>query len=478
VLAVLADFLAPQTAMAQGGGWEYQQYRIQARIAIDLPGGLAEKWAVELPAYLEERTLASLFPLCQLKAELATGAKRAELLQYIQPDFDKPPADLPKDLDKLILLNLRYTGDGYSITAREYDKHVARWSSVIHRECRQSLAVPEALFSATCQVFAPLLQFEADAKDPLRVTVTPRGASLPHGGDPLPWGKAGDVYLPIYRRTLRNGQVVENGIQVVPWTYVQTVEGKDKKLEYHVDSGNRQPFSTRRQGRVEQLLIALRPDADSSTLQLYSRRNNKKPLVGYEILAKKTGDEEPQHVGHSDITGEVQVKPGKSPVEMLLVKHGGQLLAKLPVMPGATPIVKVPLPDDDVRLAAEARLTAMREDLIDIVARRNILMARIRARIKKGDLAGAQELIHSLDELPSNALFRLSLDTAARALRSDDPTMQKRIDLLFQTTQTLSAQFLDLKPINELHNELREAQQGGAPAAPSAPAPAAEAKKT
>jgi hypothetical protein len=93
------------------------------------------------------------------------------------------------------------------------------------------------------------------------------------------------------------------------------------------------------------------------------------------------------------------------------------------------------------------------------VARRNILIARTRQKIEKNDFNGAQELLRSLDDLPGKPQFTLTLSTAARLLRSDDAMMQRKIDQLFAATQTLMTQFLDLKPISELHNEFREAQQ-------------------
>jgi hypothetical protein len=144
---------------------------------------------------------------------------------------------------------------------------------------------------------------------------------------------------------------------------------------------------------------------------------------------------------------------------MLLIKHGGQLLAKLPVAPGAEQIIKVPLPDDDARLAAEEKLGAVRENLIDIVARRNILTARVRQKIEKKDFKAAEDLLRSLDELPSKSQFNLSLTTSARLIRSDDARIQRRIDQMFEAAQALSTQFLDNKPISQLHDELREAQQ-------------------
>ncbi len=192
------------------------------------------------------------------------------------------------------------------------------------------------------------------------------------------------------------------------------------------------------------------------------RKNDRKPLVGYEVLAQNAGEETPTRIGLSDVDGKVRIPPGKHRIEMLFIKHGGQLLAKLPIVPGAEQTIGIPLPDDDARLAAESRLASLREDLIDVVARRNILMARTRQKIEKKDFNGAQELLRSLDDLPGKPQFSLMLSTSARQLRSDDALMQRKIDQLFAATQTLMTQFLDLKPISELHNELREAQQKSA----------------
>jgi hypothetical protein len=141
-----------------------------------------------------------------------------------------------------------------------------------------------------------------------------------------------------------------------------------------------------------------------------------------------------------------------------VVKHGDQLLARIPIAAGAEDHIDVPLPDDDARLAAEAYLAAVREDLIDVVARRNILISRARVTIRKKNFAAAQELLQALDDLPGRPQFDITLSTAQRTLRSDDPQMQRRIDQLFAATQTLFSQYLDLRPINEIHDELRAAQ--------------------
>jgi hypothetical protein len=463
LIALLALASLTPSALGADGGWEYQPYRIHAVLAIDAPGGFAEQLSSELPEYLQRRVDAALAPAWNFDVALASGTERTQVLKTLALSVETKSPKLLADKVKLLLLAVEWSSTGFTLSAREYDQYIARWGMPIRRECRQQSALPEQLFALAWQAFAPLAQLEVDPTDPQRVTLTPRGVSLPRTADAPPWFRPGDVFQPILRRTSRGGQLVENGISPVPWTYIQVKEGKDKKTEFVTQSGSRRPFGARRQGRVEQLAIGVRADADATTLRLHSRRNEKKPLIGYEVLRQNTGDEAPTRIGVSDTAGELRVPPGKSRIEMLVIKHGGQLLGKLPVVPGAESLVKVPLPDDDARMAAEARLAALREDLIDVVARRNILIARTRQKIAKKDFAGAQGLLRLLDELPGQSQFNLTLTNSARSLRSDDPQMQRRIDQLFQATQTLATQFLDLKPISQVHNELREAQSKAPP---------------
>jgi hypothetical protein len=261
------------------------------------------------------------------------------------------------------------------------------------------------------------------------------------------------------RRTARNGQLEKNGVVPVAWTYIESVPGKDKSLGFEIRSGNRRPFTARRQARVEQLAIAIPPTSEATTLHLHARSSTEKALVGYEVLAEVGGPDTTRRIGTSDVNGEVTAPPGSRRIEMLQIKHGSQLLARLPVVCGAERRVEVPLPDDDARLTAEMRLTVVREDLIDVVARRNILMARARQKIEKKDYKAADELLRALDDLPGNPQFNLTLTNEARVIRSDDPQIQRRIDQLFKATQTLTTKFLDLRPINQIHDELREARQ-------------------
>jgi hypothetical protein len=286
-----------------------------------------------------------------------------------------------------------------------------------------------------------------------------RGAALWRANGDVPWIKPGDLFQPFLRRTTRGGELAKDGIQVVPWTFVEASEVEGAKIVGRIHSANRNPLGARRRGRVEQLAIALRATAGETHLRLVSRTNPSKSLVGYEVYEQHETDKSTARIGSTDTDGKILISDGPQPVKMLIIKNGGQLLARLPVAAGAQRDVTVPLPDDDMRLAAEARLAALREDLVDVVVRRNILMARARQKIKESDFPAAQTLLRSIDELPGRSQFNLTLTSAARLLHSDDPQIQRRIDQLFEATQTVLTQYLDTAAISDLNAEFREAQR-------------------
>jgi hypothetical protein len=443
---------------AQDRGWDFEAYRINTALALDLPGDLAEQFTAQLSKYLQQRVAAAIGPAWSFDVQVASGVRRHALLSGIATFAGEPSEEFPAEGDKLLLLTVRWKQDGYELTAREFDRYVKRWGMPIRRKSRQAGMLGEQLFALAWYSVAPLARLEPVSDDNRRVVLRPRGAELLRAGTDTPIVRPGEVYLPILRRTTRSGTLAENGVQVVPWTYVEAAEADGGDAVGVVLSGNRLPFGIRRQGRVEQIAIALRANPGDTQILLRSRSNPQKPLVGYEVFAQD-GRGSTTLIGSSDLTGRVSVRPGDSRVRMLFIKNGGQLLARLPIMPGAQRELEVPLPDDDMRLAAEARLAALREDLVDVVARRNILMARTRQKIEQKELEAAGELLRALDELPGRSQFNLTLTSAARLLRSDDPQIQRRIDQLFQGTQTALAQYLDARPINELHDELRAARQ-------------------
>ena len=282
------DRVVVRLAIAASGGWEYQPYRVLAIVALDLPGGLDENLRQVLPAYLLQRADAALTPLWLFDVRMATGAEALLVRRSLSiENIAKPAADLIADHDKLLLLNVEWTNADFRLVAREYDSYVEHWSPPITRRCAQLSTLPERLFALAERASTPLAQFELDPNQV--ITLTPRGSALPHNPGGPTWAKPGDVFLPILRRTARNGQPLENGVTPVPWTYIEATAAaaKDKPdtLKFTVQSGSRHPFPARKQARTEQLALALRADAAPTVLHLESRKSDAKPLAGFDVFA-------------------------------------------------------------------------------------------------------------------------------------------------------------------------------------------------
>lgn len=348
---------------------------------------------------------------------------------------------------------------GATNSPAEYDSYVDRWGATLRTSARQVDVLPEALFALLRRVVTPLAQFHLDPSNDRQVVLLPRGASLPHPSDDEPWAAEGDVYLPVLRRTTRDGEAVPGGIQIVPWTFLEIASADANQAVGRIESGSTRPFALRQRGRIEQVAIALRSDGGESVVRLRSRTQKDKPLAGYEVHSHNTGEHDTKLIGTSDAHGQLRVGPGKTAVQLLYVKSGGELLARVPIVPGFTDSIDVPLPDDDLRMEAAARLSAMREDLVDLVARRNIVMARVRKELEDKNYPQARKLLEMLDELPTRAQFTQNLEREQRLHRTKDPQVQRQIDQLFAGMQTVVGKFLDSQPIADLHEQLREAQQ-------------------
>jgi hypothetical protein len=443
----------------QDRGWEFEPYRIHAIVALDVPGGAAAQLVRELPQYLQRRANAAIGSAWSFQPKIADGALRQLVLSRIDA-VDGPNAnEFPPEGDKLLLMSIRATPHGYELTAREFDRTASLWGTPVTRKSGQFEMLPEQLFAIAWQAVRPLARLELDPTDEHRVLLQPRGSELWRSRHSVQPVQPGELFLPVLRRLTRSGELTENGIHIVPWTFVEATKVDNGNVIGRIASGNRNPFGSRRQGRVEQIAIAMRADPGPTQLRLVSRTNAEKPLIGYDVYAQGATQEKTTLIGVSDENGTVNVPPGPSPLKMLVIKHGSQILVRLPVVPGAPSNLSVPLPDDDMRLAAESRLAAVRDELVDVVARRNILMARARQKIKQNDLSAAQTLLRTIDELPGRSQFNLTLTSAARLMRSDDPAIQRRIDQMFEATQTVLTQYLDTRPISELNEEFRAAQR-------------------
>lgn len=443
--------------------WAVSPYKIHLSLAVHAEAQPENQLGQKLAGFIAKRTEATLLPLWELKIDLASTADKRGLRDRL-PEFawEEVPEDL-RGYDKLQTLIVVAQPDGYLLRCREYDVYARRWGMPVERLVRQREMLPEQAFQMLTEAFSALATIEPIPKDDTKVQLIFRGSRLPYRADTesVPLVRPEQVFLPVLRRTDRTGELIENGILPIPWTYLSTIEPEETHWNAKVFTGARRPFGARRRGNVQKLAIGLRQPAEATQVRFYARHSKEQPLPGYEVFLRDEEAETSESLGVTDANGIVSIPPGDQPVTMLFLRSDGQLLAKIPVAPGVTPLLEAPIADDPVRLRAQAELTEIREQLIDLVARRAIYMARIRAKLKAGEVEQAEEIMATLNDLPGRSFFDRIIDAAQRGSSSEDPAIQKRIDKLFSDTQTLLVKFLDSRPITELQSEVTAASKGG-----------------
>lgn len=453
--------------------WELSPYRVQLHLSVDDSARPQPALGSGLSAEIQRQIRSTLYPLWSTEIKLHSGAEKQQLLTQLGRMENLPSEALDLNAlasgrDKHIYLNVKSTPQGFYLLCREFDCTTRRWGSTQNREIRQAWMLSRQCFDLVCQTFSPLatvrsLPDDNENKDQ-EVLLRFRGSDLPRQTDLSFLMIPGEIYQPLMVRTNSSGEVKVDSIRDIPWTYLALSEQKEDGWRGAIHTGTRRPFGIRRRGRIEHLALAMRKPSGTTKVRFYARHDAEQGLTGYEVFRREPGATSSQPLGLTDTAGAVEISPGETNVTLLFLRSEGQLLAKVPVVPGAKPVLEVPVADDTARLRAQASLSSLTELLIDTVAQRNILIARARDRLKNNEVDAAYELYLALDDLPGRARFDQLISSAEnrKLNRSDDPKVQARIEKLFADTRKLLGRFLSTRQISELQGELNAARKDNA----------------
>jgi len=148
----------------------------------------------------------------------------------------------------------------------------------------------------------------------------------------------------------------------------------------------------------------------------------------------------------------------------------------LPIVVGLQPVVTAEVADDSRRLQAEAFLRGLQSETVDLVALRQVTVARIRMRIEEGKLPDAQKLMEELNRLDDYEKMARNLDDVQRQVLDPaggaiTPVAQMKIEKMFQQTRELLQKYLQNDLVKKVEKELDTALKGGTAQPPSEPAP-------
>jgi hypothetical protein len=377
---------------------------------------------------------------------------------------------LPKvyELDKVLLLGVRTVHGEHQIHCREFDCRSRTFSQLVRRGCSQRGLIPAVAVDTLVATFTPMGRVEdSRGRD---ATVRVRAGGLVY--DPFcPSAiREGDILQCVIRRNDRNGEPRPNGIQKVDWTYVIVREAKGFMLQCEVLSAMRNPLAGRHSARVERIGLLVRPQYDSTAIQLVTRGEDPQPLEGYEIFAKKPLPKDSQQknlavrLGLTDWQGRIPIPPDDLPLRLVYIKNGTHLIARLPVVVGHERELVMDLVSDDKRLEAEAFVKGMESTVMDLVARREILAARIQRRIEQGNLEGARELVANIKTFETkDDLDALITNRQQAGLSSANEREQQRIDQMLSGTRILLNKYLSPDQLVALERMVDEANAEAEP---------------
>lgn len=433
--AVVASTVFPTCLWGQAA-WEYSPYDVRVRLSVVQGTGTNATRLGESIAARADIVLGKVWKVTSAEAAPQLGAlmlQSPEALTAEQVTEALSAEDLAAD--KVFLAALAWRNGSREAHVREFDCRSRRLGQSVARTALLADTVVTAVWDAMLDSFTPVARIETVDGD--RVTARLRAGGLILDEHSPALVEAGMVLEPVLRRNERGGQPAKGGIQIVPWTTLEVTERRDSLLDCRLDSGYRGAIPGRASARVERLALLIKPRWPSTRLLLRARDNPDKPLCAYEIHVRPDPDAQPKLLGVTDLDGAFELPRGDGTLQVLFVRNGKQLLARLPLVPGQAETLTAKLPDDDPRLQAEGFVTALGSRVVDLVARREILAARIRARLKAGKPDEAQQLLEEFRKLETRADLSRDLEQFRQRLVTADKLTKTRIDLLIADAQKL-----------------------------------------
>jgi len=324
-----------------------------------------------------------------------------------------------------------------NLAGREYDTATRRLGPLQRRTVQSPGDLPRALLQFTHDLFNPTA--EISGQEGGRALLKVQGAALAPASPVGAVVSKGTVFQPLRVVSLKDGKVQ---ILRIPFTYLQVESVDGPVARCAIVSGLRDPLTTR-MARPNSL-AALGLKAGTSPLKLrFVTRPNQAPAAGYTLTARTVPDGQPRELGTTDRAGRIVLRPGFADGLVILRLLAGNVepMVELPMMPGESSDERtIPFDPKPLTVALEARIDSLRDEVIDLVALRARLEARMKARLDGEDWAGLEEALKEFAGLTPRDEF------AQRLTKLKDDAAHEQAELKTAVlTRTAQAQISDLQ---------------------------------
>jgi hypothetical protein len=320
---------------------------------------------------------------------------------------------------------------------REYDTASRRLGPFQRRIAQTRSDTPRTLLQFSQDLFNPTAEIASQERGHAVLKV--QGAALTPASPAGAVVSRGTVFLPLRLVSLNDGKLQ---ILRIPYTYllVESVEGP--VAHCNVISAMSDPL-TRRMLRPNSL-AALGVKAGSSAVALrFVTKPSGAPAAGYTLTARLVPDGQPHAVGTTDRAGRIVLQPGFADGLVILRLLAGDVepMVELPMMPGVAfqekDIAIDPKPET---VALESRIESLRDEVVDLVALRARLEARMKARLDGENWTKLEEALQEFAKLtPPETYAQRLADLKKNA--AEQQTKDRKAVL----TRTALAQINDLQ---------------------------------
>ncbi len=363
-----------------------------------------------------------------------------------------------QDHDKIFVVHIDCRSMPLRVQVAELDCLMRHFSAVQRAEALNYPSLANVVGQAIVAAFAPIVRIE-DAGQKTAVGVT-RAAKLIVDEDNPALIKSGEFLQPMVRKDDRNGNPIAIG--PLPWAFLHVTKVDGARLDMDLYAGRAGGLQGRQNKRTFRVALRTRPALAQSTIRLHAAGNPNEPLIGYELYEKELDSIDMTPVGRTDWSGRILITKTDDPMRLLYVKNGGAILARLPIVPGLNEVEVADLVGDDQRLRAEAYIRGTQNAIVDLIAIRTLLGARIRSRLEKGQLAEAKDLLDALRDEPTYEVIAGDMAKKVVQIKGRNSGEQRKIDSMFAQTREMLVNNINSKLIRDLEAEVTAATAGGA----------------
>ena len=367
---------------------------------------------------------------------------------------------------------------GTRVSVRSWQPEVAIGTSIVSQDILDRREIPVSIIRSCRDLFRPMGIVEQVNDRSVRTRL--RGGEIATPDPSFKQLSAGDLLQPLLAYRDKNRKI--DKLQTIPWTYVAVNEIDGSTIMGTVQSGLRMSLGGKKRGRIDTLMVAMKPQSLSTTIELVTQSRLPVALGAHRLemrsepIIPRPTEANPDVDPKSTLLGEVLTdRRGMATVSVvsdhrmvwLFVFSGDNQLARVPLIPGLQPHVRLEVPDDSTRLAAEADLQMLQGEVIDAVALRNTAFATIRSAAKRDDWPLVNQKLALLKKAQSGAIFldrlnavRVAGTTSARNRK--DRVAEARINRICDDTATLIKAHMNEDKVRLLVEEMDALQSASA----------------